>query len=216
VVTLTTCRHVVETMDSGSRSDLYDEPGRAPLPCETAARPALADLSGFALACKDSLGRLDVSISHAEHQGDDELADFFRMVRADSHVLAERARDLLCARLTAAHPRPTRLVWASRSAPQPSPPTADDVATGYALRAVPRAGRPSGDDPWLSLTGAELRVAELVASGMTNREMAEQLTVSHHTVDAHLKHIYAKLGIHSRVELSVLLLQHSTPAPSSR
>ena len=65
-----------------------------------------------------------------------------------------------------------------------------------------------GGDQWLSLTGAEVRVAELVASGMTNRAMAEELTVSPHTVDAHLKHMYVKLGIHSRVELTVLALQH--------
>jgi len=69
----------------------------------------------------------------------------------------------------------------------------------------------SGRDQWLSLTGAEVRVAELVASGMTNRAMAEELTVSPHTVDAHLKHMYAKLRIHSRVQLTVLALQHGAP-----
>jgi DNA-binding CsgD family transcriptional regulator len=34
--------------------------------------------------------------------------------------------------------------------------------------------------------------------------------VSRHTVDAHLKHIYVKLDIHKRVELTVLALRHST------
>jgi DNA-binding CsgD family transcriptional regulator len=72
-------------------------------------------------------------------------------------------------------------------------------------------GANDGGDPWLSLTGAEVRVAELVASGMTNRAMAEELIVSPHTVDAHLKHMYLKLGIHSRVELTVLALQHARP-----
>jgi DNA-binding CsgD family transcriptional regulator len=50
-----------------------------------------------------------------------------------------------------------------------------------------------------------------VASGMTNRAMAEELIVSPHTVDAHLKHMYVKLGIHSRVELTVLALEHGPP-----
>ena len=43
---------------------------------------------------------------------------------------------------------------------------------------------------------------------MTNRSIAEELYLSRHTVDAHLKHVYHKLDIHSRVELAVLALQH--------
>ena len=58
-----------------------------------------------------------------------------------------------------------------------------------------------------SLTDAELRVVSWVAGGMTNRSIAEELHVSHHTVDAHLKHVYLKLDIHSRVELTVLAMQ---------
>jgi DNA-binding CsgD family transcriptional regulator len=47
-----------------------------------------------------------------------------------------------------------------------------------------------------------------VVAGLTNREIATLLVVSRHTVDAHLKHIYIKLGIHTRVELTVLALDH--------
>ena len=54
-----------------------------------------------------------------------------------------------------------------------------------------------GDDEWASLTGAELRVISGVARGMTNRSIAEKLYLSRHTVDAHLKHVYLKLDIHS-------------------
>ena len=43
---------------------------------------------------------------------------------------------------------------------------------------------------------------------MTNRSIAESLAVSPHTVDAHLKHTYTKLDIHSRVQLTVLAMQH--------
>jgi DNA-binding CsgD family transcriptional regulator len=46
---------------------------------------------------------------------------------------------------------------------------------------------------------------------MTNRSIAEELHLSRHTVDAHLKHVYLKLDIHSRVELTVLALQHRPP-----
>ena len=74
------------------------------------------------------------------------------------------------------------------------------------------AGVADGADPWHSLTTTELRVAALVADGMTNRGIAECMFVSPHTIDAHLKHIYVKMSIHSRVELAVLNLQHRTPA----
>lgn len=64
------------------------------------------------------------------------------------------------------------------------------------------------DQGWASLTDGELRVVSGVAQGRTNRTIAGQLHLSRHTVDAHLKHVYLKLDIHSRVELTVLALQH--------
>jgi DNA-binding CsgD family transcriptional regulator len=64
------------------------------------------------------------------------------------------------------------------------------------------------DHGWGSLTVAELRVVTRVARAMTNRDIAEELRLSRHTVDAHLKHVYRKLDIHSRVELTLSALQH--------
>ncbi|WP_162246866.1 MEDS domain-containing protein [Phycicoccus sp. Root101] len=77
------------------------------------------------------------------------------------------------------------------------------------LGAAPAAGRVQ--DPWPSLTPSELRIAGFVARGLKNKDIAHQLFVSSHTVDAHLKHMFSKLGIHSRVELTVLTMQHRTP-----
>ncbi|HEX2422693.1 MAG TPA: helix-turn-helix transcriptional regulator [Actinomycetota bacterium] len=54
----------------------------------------------------------------------------------------------------------------------------------------------------LTLTPTEARVAELVATGGTNREVADALFVSVHTIEANLKRIYRKLGIRSRTELA--------------
>ena len=54
----------------------------------------------------------------------------------------------------------------------------------------------------LALTPTEEKVAALVASGSTNREVAEALFVSVHTVEANLKRIYRKLGVRSRTELA--------------
>jgi DNA-binding CsgD family transcriptional regulator len=52
------------------------------------------------------------------------------------------------------------------------------------------------------LTGAEQRVAVLVAEGRTNREVAAALFLGERTVASHLTHIYAKLGVRSRTELA--------------
>jgi DNA-binding CsgD family transcriptional regulator len=57
---------------------------------------------------------------------------------------------------------------------------------------------------WAALTTSELTVARLVAEGLTNREVAERLFVSPHTVSSHLRHVFSKLGINSRVELARL------------
>jgi DNA-binding CsgD family transcriptional regulator len=54
----------------------------------------------------------------------------------------------------------------------------------------------------VDLTPTEARVAELVAAGGTNREVADALFLSVHTVEANLKRIYRKLGIRSRTELA--------------
>ena len=51
------------------------------------------------------------------------------------------------------------------------------------------------------LTPSEQRVAELAATGMTNRDVAAALFISPKTVEANLSRIYRKLGIHSRAEL---------------
>ncbi|HEY2704479.1 MAG TPA: AAA family ATPase [Candidatus Dormibacteraeota bacterium] len=51
------------------------------------------------------------------------------------------------------------------------------------------------------LTAQERRVADLVCSGRSNQQIAQHLSVSVNTVETHLKHVYAKLGIRSRLEL---------------
>ncbi|MFF5207726.1 AAA family ATPase [Streptosporangium sp. NPDC000396] len=57
---------------------------------------------------------------------------------------------------------------------------------------------------WASLTGTERAVCDLVAQGLTNRQAAEQMFISEHTVAFHLRQVFRKLGIHSRVELARL------------
>jgi DNA-binding CsgD family transcriptional regulator/tetratricopeptide (TPR) repeat protein len=67
---------------------------------------------------------------------------------------------------------------------------------------VVRAAREGTDGPFGALTAREREIALLVADGRTNREVAEQLVLSAKTIEAHLRNIYAKLGVRSRVELA--------------
>jgi DNA-binding CsgD family transcriptional regulator len=65
---------------------------------------------------------------------------------------------------------------------------------------------------WPSLNENELVVAGLIAEGLSNREAAARLFMSRHTVDFHLRQIYQKLGIHSRLELARIVIEHSAGA----
>jgi len=73
------------------------------------------------------------------------------------------------------------------------------VDTAGDLLAAPPAG------PAPALTRRELEIAAMVASGLSNREIAARLFISKRTVDAHVEHIYAKLEVSSRVQLTVWL-----------
>jgi DNA-binding CsgD family transcriptional regulator len=64
----------------------------------------------------------------------------------------------------------------------------------------------SGRFGWESLNENELSLAELIADGLSNREAAARLFVSRYTIDSHLRQIYQKLGIHSRVELARIVI----------
>jgi DNA-binding CsgD family transcriptional regulator len=57
-------------------------------------------------------------------------------------------------------------------------------------------------DPWYPLSAREFEVAELVAAGLTNRQIAERLVVAPKTVSAHITHILGKLGAARRAEIA--------------
>jgi DNA-binding CsgD family transcriptional regulator len=76
-----------------------------------------------------------------------------------------------------------------------------DEAIAYARRGRGRGERKRPDSGWESLTPAEHNVVRLVCEGLGNKEAAARLFVSPRTVQAHLAHVYTKLGINSRVQL---------------
>jgi len=64
---------------------------------------------------------------------------------------------------------------------------------------------------WATLSEMERRIAYLVSVGLTNRQIAKQVHLSAHTVNYHLRKVYRKLGINTRVELA-----HGAATYSSR
>ncbi|MFE9452917.1 LuxR C-terminal-related transcriptional regulator [Streptomyces sp. NPDC006739] len=69
------------------------------------------------------------------------------------------------------------------------------------------AAAPSGADPAALLTAQQLTVARMAAEGATNREIADRLALSPRTIDHHLRGVFARLGIRSRIELVRLLAE---------
>jgi DNA-binding CsgD family transcriptional regulator len=67
---------------------------------------------------------------------------------------------------------------------------------------------------WASLTDAERRVATLISEGHTNKSAASALGVSINTVGTHLRAVFAKLGVQSRVQLANRLASYTSNAPT--
>ena len=81
-----------------------------------------------------------------------------------------------------------------------------EEAIAYAQRGRGERKRPSSG--WGSLTPTELDVVRLVAEGIPNRDIATRLFVSPRTVQSHLRHVYSKLGLTSRVQLAQEATRH--------
>lgn len=72
------------------------------------------------------------------------------------------------------------------------------------LRAAGETVGPAAPRGKAELTAQQMRISALVAEGATNREIADRLVLSTRTVDYHLRNIFARLGVRSRVELAAL------------
>jgi DNA-binding CsgD family transcriptional regulator len=84
---------------------------------------------------------------------------------------------------------------------------ADTRLRPYGIRRA-RRRRPHPAAGWEALTPTEIKIADLVATGQSNPDIAAALFLSRNTVQTHVSHILAKLGARSRAEIAREALQH--------
>jgi DNA-binding CsgD family transcriptional regulator len=66
------------------------------------------------------------------------------------------------------------------------------------------------------LTAREIQVLGLLARGRSNRQIAAALTIAPKTADAHVQHIYAKIGVSTRAAAAVFAMRHDLVGPAGR
>lgn len=79
---------------------------------------------------------------------------------------------------------------------------------GRALAALARGQTPASDDLIEPLTERETEVLRLLARGLTNKDIAQNLILSVRTVEAHLRNIFGKLNVTSRTEAALWATRH--------
>lgn len=89
------------------------------------------------------------------------------------------------------------------------------LGRGSGARSAIEAPQTPAAAAWSQLTRSEIKIARLVAEGLTNREVAARLFLSPHTVDSHLRHTFTKLGLTSRVVLTRWVLEQDAAAGSA-
>jgi DNA-binding NarL/FixJ family response regulator len=124
------------------------------------------------------------------------LAKRQRAPAAEAFASARGVVDALAATLRADDPlRQTFLAAAGARLPRPRPPSA----------------RRASKAAFGGLTEREREVAGLIAQARTNREIADVLVLGERTVETHVEHILAKLGLGSRRDVAAWIIEHRLP-----
>ncbi|WP_030554878.1 helix-turn-helix transcriptional regulator [Streptomyces exfoliatus] len=196
------------------------DPADAPVLVRLALRAGAHERAAQAVTLAERLAVLNPDLTflaataaHARGLLDNDLAPLVRAVRlyedcprplARASALEDAGRKLAATRKPDAVPYfDTALALYARAGAE-----RDAARVRGRLRAAGVRRRPSTaglSDAWPELTAAEIRVVRLVARGLTNRQVAEHLSLSPHTVSSHLRRAFTKLDITSRVELTRLV-----------
>jgi DNA-binding CsgD family transcriptional regulator len=213
---LSGCRALVDTLGAGL-GPLVADPGIAPLLARTLL---LADDRRRARIILDAATRLAALNPRVPGWGASRL-HVTGLIGGDSGAMREAARRFtgVGRHFAAAMALADAALAGSRRGDPNAGPWLDE--SSRALRAmgatavvadlsrrgaaVSGSGSRRGDRTafgWNSLTGAELRVVTLAATGASNKEIARQLWLSPHTVGTHVRHALDKLGLRSRVEMA--------------
>ncbi|MFH8987799.1 AAA family ATPase [Streptomyces sp. NPDC017940] len=161
---------------------------------------------------------LAATAAHARGLLDNDLAPLVRAVHlyedcprvlARASTLEDAGRKLAATRRSDAVPyfETALALWAGAGAER------DAARVRRRLRAAGVRRRPAQAGlarAWPELTAAEIRVARLVAQGLTNQQVAEHLSVSPHTVSSHLRRAFTKLDLTARAELTRLVKQRDS------
>jgi ATP/maltotriose-dependent transcriptional regulator MalT len=171
-----------------------------------------------------SIGNLAAAALHSNALLDRSPKDLVRSACQYRHAWAEASawEDAGVAALRAGEGEHAHVYWAKAAEVYGGAGAERDSARVRArLRAVGvrvcnwrRANRPS--DGWNSLTEKEGAVVDLVAEGLTNRQVGSRMYLSHHTVAFHLRQVFRKLDINSRGELIRLAMLPRPVSPAPR
>lgn len=156
---------------------------------------------------------LAATAAHARGLLDNDLAPLVRAVRlyedcprvlARASALEDAGRKLAATRKPEAVPyfEKALALYAGAGAERDAARVRRRLRAGGVRKRPSPAGPDSG---WPELTAGETRVVRLVARGLTNRQAAERLSLSPHTVGSHLRRAFTKLDVTSRGELTRLL-----------
>lgn len=167
-------------------------------------------LTGRMLALSDALAGLgEIAVQHHERL---DGSGYPRGLSGDALSPAARILAVADAYRAWVEPRPHRgALTADEAAARLRSEAREGRLDGDAVHAVLRAtGHRVGarTDLPAGLTGRELQVLRLLARGLSNRQIAEELVISGKTVSNHVEHIYTKIGVSNRALASLFAARH--------